>query len=128
SFFMVKFTDEEKLAVVQRYKTGMESYSTIGKSIGTSDSVVRNWVMQYERNGVEGLLKKSYTNYSAQFKLDVLNFMNDNGTSPNETATLFHITSPALIRKWRIQFESQGVDALKSKKKGRPTMKKDSKK
>lgn len=84
--------------------------------------------MQYEVNGIEGLYKKSYSNYSAQFKLDVLNYMNDHGASPNETAAIFNITSPKLIRKWRMQFETKGIGALESKKKGRPAMKKKLKK
>ncbi|QED47943.1 IS3 family transposase [Cytobacillus dafuensis] len=125
---MAKYTAEDKLAAVHRYLEGKESYISIAKSLNTSDSVVRNWVMQYETHGVEVFLKKSYTSYSAQFKLDVLNYMNDYGTSPNETALIFNITSPALIRKWRGLFESQGIDALESKKKGRPFMKKESKK
>lgn len=125
---MVKYNAEDKLAAIQRYLDGGESYASIGNSIGTSDSVVRDWVRQYEHHGVEVLFKKSYTSYSAQFKLDVLKYMNDHGTSPNETATIFNITSPSLIRKWRVQFETQGLDALESKKRGRPTMTKETKK
>jgi transposase-like protein len=119
---MTKFTPEQKLDAVQRYLEGKESYLTIANIFKTSDSLIRNWVMQYESHGVEIFLKKSYTSYSTQFKLDVLKYMNDYGTSPNDTALIFNITSPSLIRKWRRQFESQGIDALKSKKKGRPTM------
>ena len=125
---MAKFTPEEKLEAVQRYLEGKESYLTIANIYKTSDSVIRNWVMQYEAHGVEIFLKKSYTSYSTQFKLDVLKYMDDYGTSSNETALIFNITSPALIRKWRILFESQGIDALKSKKKGRRTMRKKSEK
>ncbi len=120
---MAKFSSEDKLSAVQRYLDGTESYASIATSIGTTTSMVRNWVMQYEHQGIEAFVK-SYTSYSAQFKLDVLNYMNNNGTSPNETAAIFRITSPSLIRKWRIQFQSQGIDALISKKKGRPAMKK----
>jgi transposase len=54
--------------------------------------------------------------------------MNDHGTSPNEAAAIFNIPSPRTIRKWRTQFESQGQDALESKKKGRSSMKKETKK
>ena len=125
---MAKFTTEDKLAAVQCYLEGMESYHSIGVSIGTSESVVMNWVAQYKYYGIKGLYKKSYTCYSGQFKLNVLNYMKDHGTSPNETATIFNISSPGMIRKWRIQFESQGLDALESKKKGRPSMKKETKK
>jgi transposase-like protein len=124
---MAKFNVEDKLAAVQRYLRGSESYRTIGASIGATDYMVRTWVTQYEQNGPEAF-KKSYTSYSSEFKLDVLKYMNDNGTSPNETAAIFNIPSPGLIRKWRIQFSSKGEDALISKKKGRPTMKKDTNK
>jgi transposase-like protein len=65
---------------------------------------------------LRGLVKKSYTHYTAQFKLDVLNYMNVNGTSPNETAVIFNIPSPATIRTWRILFKKGGVNALESKK------------
>jgi len=125
---MTKFTTEHKLAAVKRYLDGKESFRSIGKFFGTSDTQVRNWVAQYKQNGIDGLLNKSYTSYSGQFKLNVLNYMYDNRTSPNETATIFNISSPGLIRKWRTQFESQGLDALESKKKGRPSMKKETKK
>jgi transposase len=126
-FYMTKFTAAEKLTAVKRYLEGRETAGSIGESMGTSKQVVANWVMQYQYQGEEGLLKKSYTSYTAEFKLDVLKYMNDHGTSPNETAAIFKITSPALIRKWRRQFESQGIDALESKKKGRPLVKKEKK-
>ena len=62
-----------------------------------------------------------------EYKLDVLNYMNENGTSPNETAVIFNISSPALIRKWRTQLRTKGIDALASKKKGRLSMTKNPK-
>ncbi len=123
---MAKYTLEYKLAAVNRYLEGGESYISIERSIRTPVSVVMNWVKQYQAHGIDGLIKKSYTNYSLQFKLDVLNYMSDNGTSPNETAVIFNISSPATIRAWRILFEKGGIDALTSKKKGRPSMKKES--
>jgi transposase len=120
---MVKFNTEDKLEAIQRYLQGNDSYHTIGDSIGATHYTIMNWVKQYEQHGVEAF-NKSYTAYSVEFKLDVLNYMNNHGTSPNETAAIFNITSPALIRKWRTQVETKGIDALESKKKGRNTMKK----
>jgi transposase len=124
---MAKFTPEDKLSAVHRYLDGAESFASIAASIGTTHSLVREWVMHYEHHGAEAFTK-SYTSYSAQFKLDVLNYMNMHGTSPNETAAIFRIPSSRLIRKWRMQFHSQGIDALISRKKGRPAMKKKNKK
>ncbi|WP_242325734.1 helix-turn-helix domain-containing protein, partial [Bacillus cereus group sp. BfR-BA-01353] len=36
---------------------------------------------------------------------------------------LFNIPSYETLRKWKIAYETGGLDALQSKKKGRPTMK-----
>ncbi|MGY1461322.1 IS3 family transposase [Bacillus toyonensis] len=124
---MVKFTADEKIHIVQRYLNGNESYREISKAVGIRDTVILNWVNQYKQNGVEAFLKR-YTNYTQQFKLDVLNFMIENGTSLFETAAIFNIPAPSMIIVWKKQFETQGIAALQSKKKGRPSMEKDSNK
>lgn len=54
--------------------------------------------------------------------------MNEQGTSSDTAAAIFNIPSSGLIRKWRIQFASQGTDALISKKEGRLNMMKKTKK
>ncbi|KQL44066.1 transposase [Brevibacillus choshinensis] len=123
---MAKFSPEDKLSAVFRWRDGKETHASIAASIGATKAMIGVWVMQYEQNGAEAF-RKSYTSYTAPFKLDVLNYMNTHGTSPNATAAIFQIPSPALIRKWRIQFHSCGIDALIPKKKGRPTMKKGNK-
>ena len=38
------------------------------------------WIKQYEYHGIEAF-EKRYTTYTLQFKLDVLNYMNEHGTS-----------------------------------------------
>ncbi|ATF10566.1 IS3 family transposase [Brevibacillus brevis X23] len=124
---MSKFTAKDKLSAVLRYLYGEETHAAIAESIGTHKSMVGVWVMQYEKHGAEAFIT-SYTRHSTQFKLDVLNYMKNHGTSPNETVAIFQISSPRLVRKWRSEFQSQGKDALIPKKKGRPAMKKENKK
>jgi len=123
---MAKFTAEKKLQAVLRYLNGNESFKVIAQSLGADDKIIRVWKKQYEHNGVEAFVKR-YTNYSAQFKLDVLNYMIENGTSLNETAAIFGIAAPSTILQWHKKYETQGFDALQSKKKGRPSMKKETK-
>lgn len=106
---MAKFTADEKIQIVLRYLNGNESYREMGRSLGISDTIILNWINQYKQNGLEAFLKRC-TNYTQQFKLDVLNFMIENGMSLFETAAIFNIP------------------ALQSKKKRRPSMKKDSNK
>ena len=75
----------------------MKVHRTIAKSIGTIIKRILKWVKQYEIM-VKKLLKKRYTNYTQEFKLDVLNYMNEHGTSLNETAAIFNIPAPSTIR------------------------------
>ncbi|GAB3071790.1 hypothetical protein JCM19029_02250 [Salinicoccus sesuvii] len=77
-----------------RYQKGTESIKEIFKSIGTTPEVVRNWIRQFEYYG-GAAFEKSYTSYAAKFKMDVLNYMNETGASPNAAAVIFGISSPA---------------------------------
>ncbi|WP_408014810.1 helix-turn-helix domain-containing protein [Robertmurraya siralis] len=51
--------------------------------------------------------------------------MNDHWTSINETAAIFNIPAPSRVYEWLKTYEAGGVDALISKKKGSPSMKKE---
>lgn len=124
---MAKLTVEQKIQAVQRYVNGNESMNEIAKDIGVTIRIISNMVRLYQKSGIEAFLK-SYTNYSAEYKMNVLNYMNETGTSSIDTAAIFNISSPGLIRNWKKKFEIGGYDALVSKKKGRPSMKQDTKK
>lgn len=123
---MAKFTAEEKLQIVLRYLKGNESIHNIAKEVSVTPSIVSGWIRLYEQFGLEAFFK-SYTSYSLEFKLKVLNYMNETGTSSIDTAAIFNISSPGMIRNWRNAFETGGIVALQPKKKGRPSMKKESK-
>jgi transposase len=119
---MVKFSREEKIQSVKEYLNGNDGGKTIANSIGVHHSVLHQWIKQYEIFG-EDAFEKRYASYPAQYKLDVLNYMNEQGTSIRDTAAIFNIPSPETLRKWKIAFETEGFDALQLKKKGRPSMK-----
>lgn len=124
---MGKYTAEEKLQAPLRYVNGNESYKEIGKSIGIDHKSIVKWVKQYEYNGAEVFVKQ-YTKYTPAFKIDVLNYMIEKGTSLNETAAIFNIAAPSTIQVWKKRFETQRLDALQSKKKRRPSIMKESNK
>lgn len=123
---MAKFTMEEKIQIVLRYLKRNESIYTIAEEAGVSSPILSGWIRLYEQFGAEGFLK-SYTSYSVEFKLNVLKYMKDTGTSSYDAAAIFNISSPGLIRNWRKLFETGGMDALYPKKKGRSFMKKETK-
>ncbi|MBE9914318.1 transposase, partial [Paenibacillus donghaensis] len=101
---MTRFSTDEKIQAVMRYQNGSESVKSIAKSLGLHHTVLLNWIKQYEYHGEEAF-KKSYTSYSVQFKLDVLNYMNEFGTSVRETAAVFNIASHSTILSWQRSLE-----------------------
>lgn len=124
---MANFIAEEKIFIARLYLEGKHSYLELQDLYKVSYQIIQGWVRLYQIQGEEGF-KKSYTSYSAEFKMDVLNYMNDTGASSYEAAAIFNISSPSLVRTWRVNFNAVGFDALISKKKGRPSMKKQTKK
>ena len=85
---MAKISAEEKLEAVQRYVNGKESSRTVAADIGVSHRYLLTWVKQYEYNGVEAFVRR-YTNYTKAFKLDVLNYMTEHGTSYTRNGCYF---------------------------------------
>ncbi|SDP58938.1 Transposase [Litchfieldia salsa] len=83
---MAKFTVEQKLDAVNRYKNGGESLNSIAKSIGVSNTeTIDFWVKKYQIHGLEAF-NKSYTKFNLEDKLNILNYMNESGLSTLETA------------------------------------------
>ena len=124
---MTKYSYELKLQAVLAYLEGKESIQTVAKRFNVSKSPLHNWVSFYRENGEKGLLS-NYTNYDIQFKMDVLNYMSETGESLTQTAALYNISAPSTILQWQRQLEEFGVGALLPKKKGRLSMKKETRK
>ncbi|GKU75932.1 hypothetical protein L3i20_v203290 [Paenibacillus sp. L3-i20] len=108
---MIRFSTDEKIQAVIRYQKGPDSLKAITKSLGLHHSVFSNWIRQYEYHGEEAF-ENGYTTYSVQDKLDVLNHMNEYGTSVRETAAVFKIASHSTILSWQRSLELHGIDAL----------------
>jgi len=121
---MVKIIAEEKIQAVKRYLEGTESQDIVAKNVGVSKAILQTWIRQYQHHG-ETSFKKGYTVYPADYKLMVLNYISEHGTSIREAAAIFNIPTHSLLSRWRKELETEGVDALKPRKKGRPSMKKE---
>lgn len=124
---MVKFTNNFKYEVVKRYLEGNEGSKSLSKQLGVPKAKLLYWTKKYQYHGKDAFVK-SYTNYPLQYKLDVINYMNDNGTSIFETAAIFNLPSDSTLWNWQHLLNSKGIDALIPKKKGRPSVKKETKK
>ncbi|SFX13398.1 Transposase and inactivated derivatives, partial [Thermoactinomyces sp. DSM 45891] len=96
---MAKYSLEIKLKAVQAYLDGVESYKTIAQRYQVGEMDVVKWVSLYQEHGYQALQKR-YTNHSVEFKMDVLNFINETGASIRRAAAVFNIPSPQTVRTW----------------------------
>ena len=118
---MSKYSLELKIQVVDRFITGRDSALTVGDDIGVPASMVKTWVRFYCAQGLDGLTKK-FSHYSAEFKLSVLNHLWENKHSSKELAAAFNIRSSAMIGQWERSYREGGVDALRSRPRGKTKM------
>lgn len=82
-----------------------KSYREIGKSIEIDHKSIVKWVRQYNYNGAEALVKRC-TSYTQMFKLEVLQYMTENGTSLCESAAIFNIPAHSTLAVWKRKFET----------------------
>ncbi|KAA9012901.1 IS3 family transposase [Niallia endozanthoxylica] len=125
--YFKKYSLETKLAAVKEYLEGAESLRVIAKKYHVSKTMLHRWVAKYQNHGLDAF-QESYTKYPLEFKMDVLNYMNETGASVEEATAVFNVTASSVVRNWKHVFETRGIDALQLKKKERSSMKKPSKK
>ncbi|SCN44888.1 Uncharacterized protein BC067498_02141 [Bacillus cereus] len=117
-FFIVKFSLEVKVKVVKKYSDEGDGVKRLAGSIKVHPSVLQQWIKQYNAVG-----EKRYRRYPLDYKLDVINYMDRQGTYIRETGAIFNIPSYGTVRRWKEAYDLKGVDSLHEKKRGRPTMK-----
>lgn len=123
---MAKYSDEFKYKIVREYLDGSLGYELLARKYGmTNTDLIHNWVRAYKEFGAEGIMRKrSRKVYTVQFKLDVLDFKKRTGASYLDTAIKFKMNNPSLIANWQRIFLNDGVEGLKPKPKGCPSMSK----
>jgi transposase len=118
---MTKYSEQFKLEVVQDYLgAGSEGLRAVAQRHGIpSHFTVRKWVAVYQLHGNAGLGRKQ-SEYSAAFKLSVLQHMWDNQLSMLQTAVKFDIRDHGMVGRWEHAYREGGVEALAPRPRGRP--------
>lgn len=116
---MAKYDERFKLEVAQQYSFGKTGAQALALTYGLSPETVRQWAARYRMHGVEGLRRKG-ASYDATFKLKVLKRMRREQWSLAQTAAAFDIRYAGHISKWARQYDAGGLDALRSRRTGRP--------
>ena len=115
---MTKYSEEFKGKIVREYLNGSVGFEALAAKYGVkSKTQVQNWVAAYRAFGPEGLAVKSgRTVYSADFKRQVLAFMEEKEATYSEAAFHFGINNPATVAQWRSAFRKNGEGALERKR------------
>lgn len=124
---MAKYSEEFKLKIVKEYLEGSLGYKLLARKYQIPhESSIKNWVRNYKEYGSKGVsTNPSPVVYSVQFKLTVLQFIQRTGSSYRDAAIEFGMRNHSPIVQWKKGFENSGVEGLKSKGKGRPSMSKE---
>ncbi len=117
---MAKYSQAFKLEVVQYYLSGFGKALTAQK-FNVDHMTVQKWVTAFKQYGISGLsIKTTKSNYSQEFKLQVVQSLLNDGLSAKEASQRFHIREKGTILQWLNQYNEHGINGLKPKPKGRP--------
>ncbi len=120
---MAKYSLEFKYKVVQEYLEGGIGYLALAKKYNIpSNRSIRTWVKAYETLGIDGIKRsRKNNNYTLDFKLEVVELYLKNEMSYQTLANELKINNHTIIVRWVKEFREQGIEGLKSKKRGRPS-------
>lgn len=116
---MAKYDEHFKLEVARQYLSGDAGAQAVADMHGLDHATVRRWAARYRAHGVKGLRRKG-ASYDAAFKLKVLKRMWRKQWSLAQTAAAFDIRCASHIGKWARQYHAEGIEALRSRRTGRP--------
>ena len=111
------------MKVVKEYLESKISYKSLSEKYNLShQEIVKRWVNAYKSQGYEGLkVKRKNTQYTLEFKLNVVNLYLTGEMSYQSLANELKINNPSMITRWVNDFREKGIEGLKPKKIGRPS-------
>lgn len=107
----MKHATQFKLAVVEDYLKGTEGFKLVARRYGIEGTMLRRWALWYQTHGLAGLERKT-GQYSAEFKLRVLQHMWDNSLSYTQVAAVFNVRNTLSIASWERRYNVGGLQAL----------------
>ena len=105
------YSTELKLEIVQRYLQGDIGVRKLAEEYHVNKGDIQKWRDAYLEHGIEGLDIQNRT-YSGDFKVSVVEYMHDTGTSLRKTAAHFNIPCRDSISRWERIYYEEGKDAL----------------
>lgn len=115
---MAKYSLELKLEIVQYYLSGKVSFKDTAKKYSVNKADVQKWVAAYRKHNVAGLTSKPEM-YTGDFKISVVEYMHNTGSSARQTSAYFNIPSYSTVCNWERIYIEKGASALLQNNRGR---------
>ena len=120
-FRMTKYTQKFKLDLIQEYLDTGCSQRCLENKYSLPKDTLEKWWTVYNLKGPEGLkLRHFKRKFTVDFKLRVINYYLNNDVSMSKVAASHNLLC-SQISIWLKLFMEGGSEALKPKKKGRPS-------
>ena len=117
---MAKYSCEFKRMVVNEYLSGLGGWNYLSQKYSLPRSLIQRWVSNYRHFGDDGLRRsRQKQKYTFEFKLHVVELYLTSELSYQELALQVGMPNSSQITRWVLDYKAAGVDALKTKKKGR---------
>ena len=117
----VKYNYEFKLRCVEEVLRKHRSVNSVAYENSIASSNLNRWIKFYIEFGNEGLLPRQQNkSYSVNFKLQVLQAIENKSISLSKACLTFNIPRESTITSWQKKYEIEGTAGLQLKPKGRP--------
>ncbi len=87
----------------------------VGQELGIDKSLIRKWVLLYQRHGIMGLMPISKRQYPPEFKVKVIKTMRKKSLSLLEACIQFNIRSTGALVKWIGLYDENGAEGFARK-------------
>ena len=115
---MAKYSPSFKREVVDAYLEGSAGFKVIAARFNLHKKLVEVWVAHFRQEGQAGL-DRQRSQFTAEFKLQVLEHMWREELSYGQTQALFGIRNKTGVATWEREYNEGGIEALKPRPKGR---------
>ena len=111
-----------KKRLVDEYIDGRGGYKTIARKYKIDLKQLKLWVSKYRAYGDAGLMSsKQHKSYTYEFKKTAVELYLNSELSYADLALQLEITNPIVLVNWVKSFRTGGLDALRPRKRGRPS-------
>jgi transposase len=118
----VKYNYDFKLLCVEEVLKKHKSVKGTANANGIAESNLTCWISRYNKFGNEGLLPRQKNKiYSANFKLKVIQTIQNKSISLDEACLTFKIPAQSTIISWQRKYAGAGLAGLELKQ-GRPVV------